>query len=119
MTWRFLRWAALSAAAVAPGRFNAQITVGHDVQVSVDRGATAHGEFLACADPAVAKRMLVGTIAAGPLRGGVTSVEVYASYDRGATWRLTLDDTRSPAPGDPTCAFGLGDTVYFATGQGY
>src|SRR5207237_7785716 len=43
--------------------------------------------------------------AAGPL--------CYVSFDNGATWSMTLEADVGRAVGDPTMAYGRGDTLYF------
>ncbi|NJD18015.1 MAG: exo-alpha-sialidase, partial [Gemmatimonadetes bacterium] len=104
---------ALLALVGTPTLVHAQITVGGNVQVSTDMAQAPHYEHLAGADPARPGRMLACAMVTRPGESKVLGV-VYASADAGRSWRRTFVSESASVTADPECAFGLGDTAYFA-----
>jgi hypothetical protein len=99
---------------LVPGGASAQITVGPNVQVSLANGDRRHFEVLAAADPVHPDRLLACSMVLST-KANAKSVIVYASFDGGASWKPTLEDTRSSFVGDPACVYGFADTAYAAT----
>jgi hypothetical protein len=106
---------ALLLVASSPGA--AQIRVGANVQVSRARSGDAHYEVLVAADPANARRLLVGAMRQPAGAASVSGSIAYVSSDGGETWTPTLEtpppDRRQDASGDPAVAFGPDGVAYF------
>ena len=103
---------AQSGAAQTVNRQRVSITVGDNVHLSKARSTLAHYENLAAGDLAHAGRMIscIHVMARGPL----TNIEqqCYGTFDGGKSWEPTLRVAAGNWNGDPTEAYGRGDTVY-------
>src|ERR1051325_9567305 len=92
------------------------IVVGPEVLVSGGDSLASYSEYMADVDPDHPERLMA---CAQPYIGEINErkVTLHLSFDGGKTWRLGID--RRPlreglAAGDPTCAYGLGDTALFS-----
>jgi len=99
------------AAAQSVHRQHADIRVGENVHISKARGNLVHYENLAAGDLGHAGRF-ISCINVYP-RGGVVGFEqqCYDTFD-GKTWGPSLRIAAGTGNGDPTVAYGRGDTVY-------
>jgi hypothetical protein len=90
----------------------AQISVGPNVQVSRSRAQTPHFELLAAADPTNPDHLMGCSIIYPKLaiRGATI---VYASFDGGKTWDVTIDEQALAGTGDPICTYGLDNVAYY------
>jgi hypothetical protein len=86
------------------------VTVGPNVQVSVAKGSTMHGEGVIATDPTDSRRLLVCSMFRDEDIG--QGVAAYASQDGGAHWERTFESTLDNLAGDPACAFGADGTAY-------
>ena len=86
--------------------------VGPNVQISKQFANLPHYENLAAGDPVHPGRLLAcsGVVYQDRATSGP---RCYGSFDNGATWTSTLEADLGRAVGDPTMAYGRGDTVYF------
>ena len=111
--WRF---AAYIFAMVA-GSAYAQISVGHNVQVSKANSTRVHAEVLLAADPHNPNNLL-GCSMIEPKGPGSQffNTIAYSSTDGGATWQPSLEVDRGLlGSADPACAFGPNGEAYFST----
>ena len=91
------------------------ITVGDNVQVSMDLPTAVHWEVVTCVDPNNTQRQ----ITIGLIDGGITQTQflndgvAYLSTDGGQLWETSLDLRGKAAKTvDPDCVFGSDGTVY-------
>lgn len=98
--------------AAAAAGLSAQLSVGPNVQVSLQRSGDTHYEVLAAADSGDPDRMIVGAIVY-PDGGGDPGTIVYATRDGGLTWRATLGGDELLHTGDPAPAYGLDGVAYY------
>ena len=103
---------ALLACLGCSNALGAQIAVGRNVQVTIERGTLAHSEPTIAAHPTDASRLLAGVISDLGSQGGVKSV-AYVSADSGRTWRLTLEP-KTGSDVDPTVAFSATGSAFFS-----
>ncbi len=93
------------------------ITLGPNVQVSLQNANLAHGEELIAADP-VNPRHLIACSSIWLLRArafphnGIREV-AYTSFDGGASWKQTKLTSVGAFDLDPVCDIGLNGTAYF------
>jgi hypothetical protein len=109
------RWNVAVAAATAllswPAIADAQMRVGPNVQVSLERPERNYGEMQIRAHPTDSATLIAcsmgwrGAFSAGDANG----LDVYFSRDAGRTWKFS---TRFPGA-DPVCAMGADGTAYF------
>ncbi|HWF83753.1 MAG TPA: sialidase family protein [Vicinamibacterales bacterium] len=86
------------------------VHVGPNVQVSVAKTSTMHGEGAITADPTDARRLLVCSMYFDEkIDHGIV---VYASRDSGAHWDRTFETRVDQESGDPACAFGPDGVAY-------
>lgn len=111
--WTMVAAFASATGCSAPG----PITVGDNVQVSMDLPTVVHWEVVTCVDPSGARRLL--TI--GLIDGGVTQTifqtdgVAYLSTDGGQRWETSLDLRGKAARTiDPDCVFGSDGTAYLS-----
>lgn len=110
-----LVWSAISLLST-PYTLNAQITVGSSAYVSQPMEHAAHTEVFIAANPADSEQLGVCSMMIDSGQNRLSSA-LYLSRDAGVTWNLAVHDTTGPRgeAWDPTCAFGPGGTVLFAT----
>jgi hypothetical protein len=111
---RLLGFAAFITIVLSNSSAAAQIRVGTNVLVSKAGADREEFEMLAAVDSAHPGRMLACTMTLS-MKSNSKSTIVYATFDGGKTWKPTLEDTRTRFVGDPTCAYGRGDTAYAVT----
>jgi hypothetical protein len=95
-------------------RVAAPITVGANVQVSASFARRPHNEVTAAADPVHPGRMMACAMAYYEDRH-LTAQHCYTSMDGASHWQPTLVIDSATVAGDPTIAYGFGDTVYAAS----
>jgi hypothetical protein len=115
MTRKVSLWAATlltGASAITWAQTAGWATVGANVQISKQYAAVPHYENLAAGDPDHPGRLIAcaslvdeDRAAAGP--------RCYVSFDDGLIWSASLTGEMGRAVGDPTMAYGRGDTLYF------
>src|SRR5260370_41605362 len=121
MQSRLLRWFLAIAAVIcipqlstaqSVHRQHANFKIGDNVQVSKARDNLVHYENLAAGDLDHTGRM-ISCIHVVP-RGGVVGFEqqCYSTFDGGRNWVPSLRVAAGTGNGDPTEAYGRGDTVY-------
>lgn len=86
------------------------IVAGPNVQVSVAKASTMHGEGLIVTDPTDARRLLVCSMFRSEEIG--QGVAAYVSQDGGRHWERTFESAPENPAGDPACAFGPDGTAY-------
>jgi hypothetical protein len=107
-----LTWPSSRAASQSVNRQRVAITAGPNVQVSKARSEAAHYENLATGDPAHAGRM-ISCIHVYPRVAPLNfEQQCYTTFDAGKNWEPTLRVAEGTGNGDPTEAYGRGDTVY-------
>ena len=90
----------------------AQISVGPNVQVSRSHPGDAHYEVTAAVDPQNPSRMLASSFLY-PQDGSEGQTVVYASADRGKSWKPVLEGKPMENTSDPALAFGPGGIAYY------
>jgi len=90
------------------------ITVGQNVHISQARRDLAHYESLAAGDPVHPGRMISCTHVMARRGLVVGEQQCYGTFDGGKSWAPTLRVASGSWNGDPTEAYGRGDTVYVA-----
>ena len=100
------------AAGQSVHRQRVNITAGENVHISRTRANLVHYENLAAGDLDHPGRM-ISCIHVMP-RGGLVGFEqqCYSTFDGGKTWDPTLRVAAGTGNGDPTEAYGRGDTLY-------
>lgn len=98
-------------------REKVQIIAGPTVQVSKASPDVPHYENLAAGDPAHNGR-LIACAMAFPDHAVWCGTNCYVSFDGGKTWDSTLKVTGDGVNGDPTVAYGSGESVYVVTIRG-
>jgi hypothetical protein len=103
--------------AVAVLRLSAQpqlraplVRIGPNVQISLTKPSTMHGEGVIAADPMDAKRLLVCSMFRN--EDVDQGVAAYVSEDGGVHWERTFESNRDNFGGDPACAFGPDGAAY-------
>jgi len=104
--------ALLALGSAGPSAGSEPVAVGPNVQVSRAREKHTHYEVLSAADPSDASRLLACSFLF-PADGSPTSNAVYASFDGGRSWDLTLGGDELLNTSDPACAYGPDGTAYF------
>ena len=97
-------------------RGNAHVQIGPNVQVSHNLPFANYAEVTVVADPKHAARLLAASMLNLPGNSVNPKINVYASFDSGRTWHLTLQRNH-PDPesyADPCFAYGADGTVSFA-----
>ena len=99
------------------------ITVGPNVQVSLQNANLAHGEELIAADPANPQHLLACSSlwllhARAYPHGGIREV-AYVSSDGGASWKQTQLTNVGAFDLDPVCAIGNEGVAYFGGASAY
>lgn len=103
---------ALVILAVVSGESSAQISVGENVQVSIDRPALSHNEVMGRAHPKQANRMIACAQGNDVVTGRRPSA-AYLTTDGGTSWQHVITKTNAAGFGDPVCLFTRGDTALF------
>jgi hypothetical protein len=106
--------AALPIAAQQGKRAEPPITVGKNVQISSAFANRPHYELIAAADPAHPERMVSCAMVYYTDRT-LTAQHCYSTFDGGLTWKPTMVLDSGTVAGDPTAAYGFGDTAYIVT----
>jgi hypothetical protein len=103
---------AVSSQPSAEGQ-SSDVHIGPSVLVSVGNDGQS-GEMDADIDPANSSRIVACARLFHTRKYGYANA-VFNSWDGGKTWTRTLDDARGRYVTDPTCLWGFGDTVYYAS----
>jgi hypothetical protein len=104
--------AALLALVLSFGPSAAQITVGTNVQVSVDRSHISHNEIMGRAHPTDSNRMIACS-QANDTEAGQRPSSAYLTTDGGKSWQHVSTKVDDAGYGDPVCFFTRGDTALF------
>ena len=88
-----------------------RITVGPNVQVSVQNGNRAHWELRIAVDSTKPQNLLACSIIISPTENSLHTV-VYTSSDGGKDWTPTLESSGTAE--DPDCVFGMDGAAYFS-----
>jgi hypothetical protein len=108
----FLSAIAANTSAQTLHRAKVPITVGPNVQVSKAFADFAHYEHLTAADPDHPGRITSCVMVFPRVAGKICYQNCYSSFDGGSAWEPTLKVWDGWVNGDPSVAYGHGDTVY-------
>jgi hypothetical protein len=100
----------MTVLAATAGAQTPQVIVGPNVRISTDVPNSPHYEYWADAHPTDPRRMVACSLIPSDTMPTTRGSIVYITADSGRTWRHTLKVIDG---GDPICAFGLADTVFF------